>query len=133
VFEEDVCDTEGSPLLWLWWGQGEEMKFSEYQDVSTRTMPKGLSRGDLLSNLCLVLAGESGEFVDLMKKHLYHGHHLDVEAVKSEMGDILWYLSSLAVALGVDLGDVAEINVDKLKSRYPNGFDSERSRTRVED
>ena len=108
------------------------MKFSEYQAYSLRTMPEGLERDSLISNLCLGLAGESAEFVDLMKKHLYHGHSLDMGKVKSELGDILWYLSSIAVALDVGLADVAEGNVDKLKARYPDGFDPDRSKNREE-
>ena len=95
------------------------MKFWEYQLASRRTMPAEFSRKDLLLNLCLGLAGETGEFVDVVKKHLYHGHELDLDSVKSELGDILWYMSSLAVALNVNLSDVAEMNIDKLKKAVP--------------
>ena len=106
------------------------MNISEYQSYSNRTMPKGLSRGDLLANLSLGLAGESGEFVDLMKKHLYHGHYLDLDAVRSELGDILWYLSSISEALDLNLEKIAEMNIEKLRARYPDGFDSDRSKFR---
>lgn len=108
------------------------MDFYYYQTYSSRTLPKDLDRSDLLANLCLGLAGESGEFVDVMKKHLYHGHDLDVDALKSEMGDILWYLSSLASSLDISLSEVAEMNVEKLRERYPDGFDRERSQRREE-
>ena len=106
------------------------MDFYYYQTCSSRTLPEGLNRNDLLANLCLGLAGESGEFVDVMKKHLYHGHDLDVDAMKSEMGDILWYLSSLASSLDINLNEVAEMNVEKLSKRYPDGFDKARSQNR---
>lgn len=49
-----------------------------------------------------------------------------------ELGDVLWYCAELAVGLGVTLEDVAAANIDKLRARYPQGFDAERSRNRDE-
>ena len=46
------------------------------------------------------------------------------------MGDILWYLSSLASSLDISLNEVAVMNVDKLRKRYPDGFDKDRSQNR---
>lgn len=76
------------------------------------------------------LAGEAGEVVDLLKKHLYHGHSLDRDKLTKELGDCLWYLAVLAHLNGVDLADVAAANVVKLRARYPDGFSEERSRNR---
>lgn len=73
------------------------------------------------------LNGEAGEVIDLLKKHLYQGHQLDVEHVAKELGDIAWYLAVSANAIGYDLEDVLQMNIDKLKSRYPEGFDSDLS------
>jgi NTP pyrophosphatase (non-canonical NTP hydrolase) len=77
------------------------------------------------------LAGEAGEVVDVLKKHLHHNHPLDVAKVTKELGDVLWYCAALASALEVDLGAVAQANIDKLRARYPDGFDPARSQQRA--
>ena len=68
------------------------------------------------------LCGESGEAVDIVKKHLFHGHPLDREALKKELGDIAWYLAETAYALDMPLEDIMKANIEKLKQRYPEGF-----------
>lgn len=85
-----------------------------------------------LSNYSMGLAGESGEVVDLLKKHVHHGHELDREKVKGELGDVLHYASGLATMLGFTLEEVATANVEKLRKRYPNGFNKEDSINRSE-
>ena len=60
------------------------------------------------------------------------GHGLDKERLKKELGDIAWYLAEAATALDMDLEDILQANIDKLKRRYPEGFSCERSRTRLE-
>lgn len=70
----------------------------------------------------LGLTGEAGEFADLMKKVHGHGHELDLEKAKKELGDVLWYLAVLADSLGLTLSEVAKANVAKLRARYPDGF-----------
>ncbi len=75
----------------------------------------------------LGLAGEAGEFADMMKKVHGHGHTLDKEKAAKELGDVLWYLSVLADSIGFKLSEIAEKNVQKLKARYPNGFTIEDS------
>ena len=77
------------------------------------------------------LCGESGEVMDLIKKHLFQGHELDKEHVAKELGDVAWYLAVAADAIGYDLEFILKMNIDKLRSRYPGeGFDSERSKHR---
>lgn len=68
------------------------------------------------------LTGESGELVDYLKKWVGHGHKLDVENVEKELGDVLWYVAELCNALGLDMDEIAQKNVEKLKARYPDGF-----------
>lgn len=75
----------------------------------------------------LGLAGEAGEFADMMKKHHGHGHDLDREKAAKELGDVLWYLSVLADSLGFSLSTIAQMNVDKLQARYKKGFTIEES------
>ena len=78
----------------------------------------------------LGLAGEAWEVVDLLKKHLFHGHPLDTEKLTRELGDVLWYVAELSTALGVKLSIVAQRNLEKLAARYPDGFDPARSQNR---
>jgi NTP pyrophosphatase (non-canonical NTP hydrolase) len=82
-------------------------------------------------NGVLGLAGESGECVDLMKKHLFQGHTLDKEHLAKELGDVAWYVAVTAYAIGYDLETILQMNVDKLWRRYPEGFDSHRSQHRA--
>lgn len=49
-----------------------------------------------------------------------------------ELGDVAWYLAVTAHAIGYDLETVLQMNVDKLRNRYPNGFEKERSLHRQE-
>lgn len=75
----------------------------------------------------LGVAGEAGEVADLIKKHVGHGHELNVEKLRLELGDVLWYVAALAQVIGVSLSEVAEANLQKLEARYPNGFSTEAS------
>ena len=65
--------------------------------------------------------------IDLVKKHLAQGHELDKEKMIKELGDVAWYLAETAYALDVDLETVLVRNIEKLKARYPQGFDQSRS------
>ena len=105
------------------------MTLAEYQALAQRTSNAG-KRSDKLENACLGLAGECGEVCDIVKKALFQGHALDRAGLIEEAGDVLWYLAELAAGLGVSLEDMAVQNVMKLRRRYPNGFDAERSRNR---
>lgn len=107
------------------------MTINEYMHEALRTA-NGLNEKDLLINGVMGLCGESGECVDLMKKHLFQGHELDTEHMAKELGDVAWYLAVSAYALGYDLESVLQMNVDKLRKRYPKGFDSNRSQHREE-
>jgi len=76
---------------------------------------------------CLGLAGESGETVDYLKKVIYHYHTLDREKLQKELGDVLWYVAEMCSALDISLEDVMVQNIAKLKERYPEGFETNRS------
>lgn len=84
-----------------------------------------------LLNGLMGLNGEAGEAIDILKKHLYHGHDLDKEHLAKELGDVAWYLAVSADAIGYDLETILQMNVDKLRARYPEGFDPKRSKYRV--
>ena len=91
------------------------------------TLNPELSTQDVLMNAVMGLCGESGEVIDLVKKHLYQGHVLNTEKLIKELGDIAWYLAEAAHALGTDLDVIFDENIAKIKTRYPEGFDVQRS------
>ena len=103
------------------------MQGNEYQKLAMTTLNPALSTQDVLINGVMGLCGESGEAIDLVKKHLHQGHPLDREKLIKELGDIAWYLAETAYALDVALDDVLEQNIAKLRARYPEGFDTDRS------
>ena len=82
---------------------------------------------NMLENALMGLCGESGEAIDLLKKHRFQGHPLDTEKLKKELGDVAWYLAEAAQGLNVPLSEILQGNLNKLHGRYPNGFSSERS------
>lgn len=100
------------------------MTVNEYQKLAMTTLNPELSQKDVLINSVMGLCGESGEAIDIVKKWLAHGHALDKEHLKKELGDIAWYLAEAATALDVSLEEIFRANIDKLKKRYPEGFTS---------
>ena len=81
---------------------------------------------------CLGLAGEVGEFNDMIKKSIFHEAPFDEEHAKKELGDIMWYVAMMCTSFGWKLDDIMELNVDKLKQRYPYGFDVNKANHRKE-
>lgn len=108
------------------------MTANEYQKLAMTTLNPALSKKDVLINAVMGLCGESGEAIDIVKKWLAQGHSLDREKLIKELGDIAWYLAETAWALEVPLEDVLQGNIDKLKARYPEGFDTGRSLNRTD-
>lgn len=102
------------------------MDFKEYQESAKRT-----DGGNLTAHF-LGLCGEAGEVVELYKKHIAHGHSLDLDKLAKELGDVLWYASSIASGYDLSLEDIAIANIAKLKARYPEKFSAECSINRVE-
>ena len=108
------------------------MTIKEYQSLAMTTLNPDLSKKDVLNNGVMGLCGESGEAIDIVKKWLAQGHELDKEKLAKELGDICWYLAETATALDLSLEDIMAANIEKLKRRYPEGFDAARSITRTE-
>ena len=103
------------------------MTINEYQKLAMTTLNPELSQKDVLINGVMGLCGESGEAIDIVKKWLAQGHELDREKLAKELGDICWYLAETATALDLSLEDIMAANIEKLKRRYPDGFDAQRS------
>lgn len=108
------------------------MEVNEYQRLAMTTLNPALSKKDVLINSVMGLCGESGEAIDIVKKWLHQGHELDKEHLAKELGDIAWYLAEAATALDLPLEQIFRDNIDKLKKRYPDGFDTQRSLTRLQ-
>lgn len=108
------------------------MNANEYQALALRTLNPELDKAEMLLNSVMGLCGESGEAIDLVKKHRMHGHPFDRESFAKELGDVAWYLAEAAAAIDLDLETVLQMNIDKLKARYPEGFSSERSQARAD-
>ena len=108
------------------------MEINEYQKLAMRTLNPEIDKKELILNASMGLCGESGEVIDLVKKHLFQGHDLDDEKLIKELGDVAWYLAEAATALNVDLSEILEKNIKKLENRFPDGFNSNRSVNRGE-
>lgn len=106
------------------------MTNDEYEQfVLSKMSMKALE--DPLLNAALGLVGESGKIADMVKKYMFHDHHiLAEERIMEELGDVLFYVTMMMYAINVDFERVIEMNVDKLNGRYPFGFDSDRSMNR---
>ena len=103
------------------------MKVNDYQKKALLTLNPSLSKSEILINGVMGLCGESGEAIDIVKKHLAQGHKLDRENLAKELGDVAWYLAETAYALDYDLESIFQMNLDKLAKRYPHGFEKEKS------
>lgn len=107
------------------------MNVNEYQTLAMTTLNPELDKREVLINSVMGLCGEAGEAIDIVKKWMAQGHELDKEHLKSELGDIAWYLAEAATALDISLEEVFQANIDKLKKRYPKDFDAEKSLVRL--
>lgn len=96
----------------------------QYTKEALRTLYPDLTVNERLSLCGLGLCGESGEIADILKKFLHHrnGKPLDVDKVKDELGDVLWYMVVLCDTLGFTMEDAMQANADKLNRRHPTGF-----------
>lgn len=104
------------------------MKMNEYQELAMRTASnKNKTTQNYILNAALGLNGESGEIADAVKKSLFQGHDLQIKELAKELGDVMWYVALGCKAIGYTMEEVAKMNIEKLKSRYPNGFSEENS------
>ena len=108
------------------------MEANEYQRLAMTTLNPALEKRDVLINSVMGLCGEAGEAIDIVKKWMAQGHELDKDRLAKELGDIAWYLAEAATALDMSLEEILRANIEKLQKRYPQGFDTERSQTRLQ-
>ncbi len=110
----------------------KEMTATEYQDGVEKTRNKFCSEEDEMKNYCLGMSSEVGELIGAIKHHLFHNWELDKPNIVEEMGDIIWYITALARTLNIDLNEILDYNLIKLRERYPDGFDPQKSIDRKE-
>lgn len=108
-----------------------ELDMNEYQKLAARTINDKLFTQAKCHHALHGMVGEIGELHSLYQK-VYQGHEIDREHAKKELGDLLWFIAEYCTANGWDLGEIAQMNIDKLKARYPEGFEVERSLNRAE-
>ena len=115
-YQIDACRTMGRDL-------------TQIQHIATLGLGIGGEAGEVLDNLLLGVIGsvKAASLVDYIKKVVGHGHTPDLERISKELGDLLWYVATLADAYGLSLDFIARQNIDKLRERYPEGFSSKRS------
>lgn len=97
-----------------------------YQELAGRTINKDLSNNDLMMHAALGACSEAGEVAGLFQK-VYQGHPLEDEHLAKEIGDLLWFVAELCTAIGYNMNDIADMNIEKLIARYPEGFKAEQS------
>lgn len=107
------------------------MRINEYQELARRTQREDLKPAERLQHALYGLASEVGEIHAIYQKK-YQGHAVRTEKVIDEVGDLLWFAGELCDCLGVKMEYVCEANIAKLRKRYPQGFDAERSMNRDE-
>lgn len=81
-------------------------------------------------NASLGLSGEVGELNDMIKKWIFHEKPIDKMHLKKEIGDVCWYIAMMCEAWGFNLEQIMQLNINKLKERYPEGFDVVRANNR---
>ena len=113
-----------------------ESKNSESFSVRLRELyAEGLPVERLLT-AAVGMSAESGEFTEIVKKMIFQGKPVNDDNLfhlKRELGDIMWYVAQACMALDTDFNEIIEMNVEKLKARYPGGeFDVHYSENRKE-
>ena len=74
------------------------------------------------------ISAEGGEFMEIVKKIIFQGkpyNEDNINHLKIELGDVLWYVAQACIALDISLDDICDMNVKKLERRYPDGHFSE--------
>lgn len=99
------------------------------QGVEDSIPDTGIDLGGIINGL-FGLSGEVGELTDMVKKWIFHESNFDEEHAKKELGDVMWYVAMICESFNWSLDEIMQMNIDKLKKRYPEGFDTERANNR---
>jgi NTP pyrophosphatase (non-canonical NTP hydrolase) len=97
------------------------MNIEQYKADSERTLiDKGHDMN--LLHAAMGIGTEAGELLDAFKRKLFYGKGLDVVNIKEEVGDIMWYVAILLRELDLDFEDILDLNIKKLRARFPDKF-----------
>ena len=97
------------------------MDINTYLKESERTLiDKGHDMN--LLHAAMGIGTEAGEMLDAFKRKIFYGKELDTVNVKEELGDLMWYMAILMRELDLDFEEVLQLNIDKLKARFPDKF-----------
>lgn len=107
------------------------MDFKAYQTAAARTIRKDMLDWEIESHALHGMVAEIGELHGIYQK-VYQMHPAQDEHLKKELGDLLWFIAEYCTARGWELGEIAQMNIDKLLARYPEGFDADKSLHRKE-
>jgi NTP pyrophosphatase (non-canonical NTP hydrolase) len=107
------------------------MTGNEYQKLAAVTIPKEVNRSEVEYHALFGMCSEVGELQGIYQK-MYQGHRPDKKHMVKELGDLLWFVAEYCTARGWELDDIMELNIEKLKARYPEGFEAEKSLHRRE-
>lgn len=102
------------------------MTINEYQQLAARTMNGDLTASEQIEHALFGMASEIGELHGIYQKR-YQGHAFDKEHAKKELGDLMWFIAEYCTAHGWEFEEIAQMNIEKLKERYPEGFSPEKS------
>lgn len=106
------------------------MELNEYQKLASRTIGCATTE-DMEKHALHGMVGEVGELHSLYQK-TYQGHYFDEVHAQKELGDLLWFIAEYCTGKGWNLSDIAELNIEKLQARYPEGFEIDKSLFRAE-
>ena len=109
----------------------QDITLNEYQRLAARTIRKDMGNVAMTNHALHGMVSEVGELHGLHQK-VYQGHMLDEDHAKKELGDALWFIAEYCTAHKWKLGDIAQMNIDKLMARYPDGLSEEKSLHRAE-
>ena len=100
------------------------MQLNEYCELANRTNANLETETLNTLHMLMGMQTEIGELTDPFKKQLAYNKPVDWINVKEEIGDLMWYIGNLCYMLNFDLEEILEKNIEKLKARYPDKFDS---------
>ena len=100
--------------------------FNEYQVAAARTIREDMLPYEVESHALHGMVAEIGELHGIYQK-VYQMHPANDEHLKKELGDLLWFIAEYCTARDWKLEDIAQMNIDKLLARYPDGFAADKS------
>ena len=102
------------------------MTMNMYQGFAARTINPELDAAEQRLHALHGMVGEIGEMHSIYQK-LYQGHKFDEEHMKKELGDLLWFIAEYCTGMNWNMDEIAAMNIDKLRARFPERFDPDKS------